>query len=105
MDESGKMLKDGKAMRERWREYLKNLMNVRDGSPAVVTVVVLNGGGGEVYREERITYEEVNQAIIRLRNGKAAGIDGITAEMLKCGGDVVTKWMYERQRQPNCHTT
>ncbi len=23
----------------------------------------------------------------------AAGIDGITAEMLKCGGDIVTKWM------------
>ncbi len=44
-------------------------------------------------REESITYEEVNQAIKRLRNGKAAGIDGITAEMLKCGGGVVTKWM------------
>ncbi len=23
----------------------------------------------------------------------AVGIDGITSEMLKCGGDVVTKWM------------
>ncbi len=67
-------------------------MNVKDGGPAVVTAVVLNGGG-EVYREENITYEEVNQAIKRLKNGKAAGIDGITAEMLKCGGDVVTKWM------------
>ncbi len=46
-----------------------------------------------MYREESITYEEVNQAIKRLKNGKAAGMDGITAEMLKCGGDVVTKWM------------
>ncbi len=54
----------------------QNLMNVKGGSPAVVTAVVLNGGG-EVYREESITYEEVNQAIQRLKNRKAAGTDGI----------------------------
>ncbi len=66
-------------------------MNVKDEGPAVVTAVVLNGGGGGVYREESITYKEVNQAIKRLKNGKAAGIDGFTAEILKCGGDVVTK--------------
>ncbi len=92
MNENGKMLKDWEAVKERWREYFKNLMNVQDKGPVVVTAVVLNGGGG-VYREESITYEEVNQAIKRLKNGKAAGTDGITAEMLKCGGDVVTKWM------------
>ncbi len=51
------------------------------------------GGGGVVYREVRIPYEEVNQAVKRLKNGKAAGIDGIEAEMFKCGGDVITKWM------------
>ncbi len=42
--------------------------------------------GGGVCREESITYEEVIQAIKRQKNGKAAGIDGIAAEMLKCGG-------------------
>ncbi len=31
-------------------------MNVKDEGPAVVTAVVLNGGGGGVYREESITY-------------------------------------------------
>ena len=92
MDKNGKMLKDGEAVKERWREYFKNLMNVKDGGPAVVTAVILNGVGG-VNREESITHEEVNQAIKRLKNGKAAGIDGITAEMLKYGGDVVTEWM------------
>ncbi len=93
MDENGKMLKDGEAAKERGREYLKNLMKVKDGGKAVVTAVVLNGGGGGVYREESITYEEANQATRRLKNGKAAGIDGITAEMLKYGGDAVTQWM------------
>ncbi len=33
-------------------------------------------------------HSSLNQAIKRLKNGKAAGNDGITAEMLKCGGDV-----------------
>ncbi len=91
-DENGKVLKDGEAVKERWREYFKNLMNVKNGGPGKVTAAVLNGGGG-VYREESIKYEEVNQAIKRLKNGKAEGIDGITTKMLKCGGDVVTKWM------------
>ncbi len=49
---------------KRWREYFKNLMNVKYGGPAKVTAAALNGGGGEVYREESIKYE-VNQAIKR----------------------------------------
>ncbi len=68
--------------------YFGGPLRVKDGGPAVVTAVVLNGGGGGVYREESITYEEVNQAIKRLKNGIAAGTGGITAEMLKCGGDI-----------------
>ncbi len=89
MDENGKVLKDGEAVKERWREYLKKLTNVKNGGPAKVTAAVLNGGGGGVYRKESIKYEEVNQAI--KKNGKAVGIHGITAEMLKCGGDTVTR--------------
>ena len=68
-------------------------MNVKHGGSAKVTTAVINGGGG-VYREESIKYE-VSQAIERLKIGKAAGIDGVTAEILKCGRDVVTKWMVE----------
>ncbi len=79
------------AVKKRWREYFKHLMNVKNGSPAALTTVILSGGKGGVYKEKSLTYDVI-QAIKRLRNGKAAGIDGITAEMLKCG-DGVTKWM------------
>ncbi len=35
----------------------------------------------------------MEKAIARLKCGKAAGMDGITAEMLKYGGDAVVEWM------------
>ncbi len=38
--------------------------------------------------EEKSIKYEVNQAIKRKKNGKAAGIHGITAEMLKCGREM-----------------
>ncbi len=66
-DGNGKVLKDGEAVKERWREYLKNLMNVKNGYPEKLIAAVLNGGGGGVYKEECIKYEEVNQAIKRLK--------------------------------------
>ncbi len=61
-------------------------MFVKDGSPAVVAAGLLSGGTGGVHmhKGESIMYEEVSQAVKRLRNGKAAGTDGITAGMLKC---------------------
>ncbi len=36
---------------------------------------------------------EVEEAIARLKCGKLTGMDGITAEMLKYGGDAVVEWM------------
>lgn len=61
-------------------------MNFEDGSPAVVSAVILSGGRGGIYKEEGITHGEVKQAMKRLKNKKAVGIDGVTAEILK--GDV-----------------
>ncbi len=36
---------------------------------------------------------EVERPIARLKCGKAVGMDGIVAEMLKYGGDAVVEWM------------
>ena len=37
------------------------------------------------------TANEVKSAIDNMKSGKAPGADGITAEMLKAGGDVITE--------------
>lgn len=52
---------------------------------------ILRGGRQQV--QEQITREEVSKAITRLRGGKVPGVDGISAEMLKYGGDAVVEWM------------
>jgi len=40
---------------------------------------------------EDITIKEVKMAIEKLKNNKAAGVVGIQAELLKCGGDVLAR--------------
>ena len=42
-----------------------------------------------------ITREEVEKAMGKLKNGKAAGNDNITAELLKNGGEAVVDWVTE----------
>ncbi len=41
------------------------------------------GGGGRMHEQEKIKRDEMVKAFGSLKNGKAAGVDGITAEMLK----------------------
>ena len=44
--------------------------------------------------QEGIGIEEVTAAITKLKNGKAPGICGISAEMLKAGGSAVAEWLH-----------
>ena len=46
-------------------------------------------------REPAPTVEEVEKALKYTRDGKAAGPDDITIELLKLGGDSVVKAMYK----------
>ena len=46
-------------------------------------------GSGEL--NEKIRLEEVRKIIGRLKNGKAAGVDGIVNEIIKHGGGTSTR--------------
>ncbi len=70
-------------------------MNVKSESEAIVTCMGMIGGGGRMHEQEKIKWEEAMKATGNLKNGKAAGEDGITAEMLKYGGETVLEWMHK----------
>ena len=94
-DVDGEMLREKEAVKGRWMKYFENLMNVKSEGEAIVTCMGVMGGGGRGHEQEQIKREEVAKAIGNLKNGKAAGVDGITAEMLKYGGETVIEWMHK----------
>ena len=42
-----------------------------------------------------ITRDEIRNAMHKMKKGKAAGIDSITIELLRAGGDIITEVLYE----------
>ncbi|WP_435326057.1 hypothetical protein, partial [Klebsiella pneumoniae] len=88
-DENGRILKEKGAVKGRWKEYFEKLMNVKNKDEAIVICMGIARWGGATQDQEQISREEVVKAINSLKIGKAAGVDGITAEMLKYGGEAV----------------
>lgn len=91
------LLVEGQEIAGRWREYFQELLNVpeeeeEDGEG--------NADGVEGNEEEvvadvarEITTEEVQSAILRMKNGKATGEDGLPAEIFKAAGAVGVEWL------------
>ena len=90
----GEMVQEDKEVSERWREYFKDLLNVNGREREIgrwdsrVDRSVVNGG-----LEEVITKEEIKDALRKVKRGKSAGLDGVSGEMLKEGGDSMIEWL------------
>ena len=93
-DRNGRMLKEKTAVKKRWTEYFEKLINVENQGEAIVTCMGVREGSGRMYEHGDIDRGEVVRAIKTLKCGKASGTDGISAEMLKYGGDSVVDWMH-----------
>ena len=77
-------------IKERWKEYFSELLNRPDPDHPVGEL--LAGVGGEVDDEEELdkwTEAEIKTVIRKLKNNKAAGSDGIAAELIKEGGNIL----------------
>ena len=71
-----------------------NTSQHNDGSEmliAVVCICITEPGPGPTQEEDSMSIEEVVEAIAKLKSGKAPGICGIDAEMLKAGGMVAAE--------------
>ncbi len=94
-DVDGRILREKEAVKGRWMKYFEKLMNIKSEGEAIVMCMGMIGGGGEMHEQEKIKREEVMKTNGNLKNRMALGVDGITAEMLKYGGETVVEWMHK----------
>ena len=96
-DSQGYLLTNSDDRLDRWREYFSGLLNV---PTTIQPPVIANIYIPPIPREEEDrqnnppTLTELEQAIGRMKCGKAAGIDGITADVLKAGGRVLAERLH-----------
>ena len=84
-DENGKCLTEASDIAKRWTEYCKELYN----HPSSGDQEVLEVSNSTNNDDFPILKEEVESAIRALKDGKAAGVDNIPAELIKNGGESV----------------
>ena len=68
-------------------------MNVDDERRAELTESGLGVMVELTIGEFEISVEDDRKAVKKLQGGKSPGVDGITREMLKCGGECLLEWL------------
>ena len=91
-DKDGNVIKSEEEQLRRWKVYFEELFNVEndvEDKNDESDVKVTEDGKQSVCP----TKEEVTKAVASLKSFKAAGPDGIMAEVLKAGGEPVVDWI------------
>ena len=79
-NESGEVLVEADAVKERWREYMERLLNIENDWDGVLEGDKVEG------LCELINEKEVEEAIKVMKAGKAGGPSEVVGEMLKAAG-------------------
>lgn len=88
----GELKSEPQEIKKIWRKHFEGLLNVHIEEEIDQTEIE------DVDNEDDMTepdMEEILEVINGLKNGKAAGSDGIMAEMVKCGGEALHTKIYE----------
>jgi hypothetical protein len=98
LDKGGNLLSSKEDIQARWTEHFQEILN-REAPTNPITEEEDNGFKFTDIIEETATNEptlgEVKSAMGRLKNGKSPGIDSITAELLRAGGEFSAKKIHE----------
>src|SRR5678815_3374154 len=78
-----------------WWEHFENLHNIGSNEEVIVNVCGLDGARNRYFGHDVISKEEVLCRARKLQNGKSAGIDEITGEMIKNEGETVIDWIWK----------
>merc|ERR1712002_566357 len=92
-DSEGNMLTEGARVQQRWREYFESLLKVDDERRAQISKVMRERMNDDANGVLEVGVEDVRKAVKKLKKGKSSGVDVITSEMLKCGGEAVLEWL------------
>jgi len=76
-DRDGTILTDERLIQERWKSYFEELVNVETPRDPLEQVEAVEGPEDDISRTEN------EKAVKQMRNNKAPGPSGITAEMIK----------------------
>ena len=92
-DKDGNLLTKDDEIRKRWGEHFDKVLN----RPAPSSVADIDEETECIDNSEvgYITRDEIRNVMHKMKKGKAAGIDSITIELLRAGGDVTTEALYE----------
>ena len=89
-DVNGRLAQGEDTMRKIWRKYFEDLYNIDTQEEVTVNMCGFHRiRRGNYFGREPIGRAEVEVRVGKLKNGKAAGKDEITGEMIKGGGDRV----------------
>ncbi len=92
INEELRKLRRNEEIREVWKSHFEKVMNESMGGRAEVNTVGIKIHEERPHTQRRLEQSEIMEAIRKLKLGKARGPDGITAKMLKYGGEVVVDW-------------
>ena len=97
-DKDGKVFFDKEEIMNRWVEYFKDALNreypsSNDQGKLYLALNIEESDKGE--NSEMPTYEETEESIAKLKNGRAPGEDNIIPEMIKYGGKQLVKKLHE----------
>ena len=87
-DENGNVMVNSETMLKRWKEYFKKLINEENNrDPRKEETEVVNEEVNCVSREE------LNNALRKMKKGKAVGPDELPVEVWKCIGEMEIKFL------------
>ena len=94
---NGNLLTEAGKVQERWTEYIKELYNYPIAASTDVLRMLADGGPGETETTEEpdIARSEIEEAVKKLKTGKAAGFDNTPAELIKNGGECTTDVLHK----------
>ncbi|CAF2995669.1 unnamed protein product [Rotaria sp. Silwood2] len=97
-DKDGKILINSKDVPARWKENLSDLLNVYANIDPIIIQNVTEPfipSNGQFRQDKAPSLIEVEEAMNKMKSGKARGNDGISTDLRKAGGKSMAKWLHE----------